>query len=301
MKILITGSTGLLGQALSHKLAVAHDVVGVSRHAPTVKLPGRHLLCDLSNERQAGELITKEGPFDAVVHTQALSDVDRCEQEPSLAFSQNAATAQNLLNALAGNPAWFFYISTDYVFDGKAQSPYDEQSPVNPISAYARSKVAGERISLQYARGIVLRPSTLFGPARNNFCNALVNALRSGKPIQVFSDQTTSPTYTEDCAETIALLLEAFKGDFGLPAQRIFHVNNTGACPRSAFARCVADLLGYPYTVFEPVKMAEMVRPAPRPAYSAMQSKVLPQVIGRSMRSWDEALKAYLRQQHWIN
>ena len=258
MKILITGSTGLLGQALSYKLAGAHDVVGVSRHAPTVKLPGRHVLCDLSNARETRGLIAKEGPFDAVIHTQALSDVDRCEQEPVLAFSQNAGTAQNLIDALADKSAWFFYVSTDYVFDGNAQSPYDEQSPVNPISVYARSKVEGERVSLHYSRGIVLRPSTLFGAARNNFCNALVNALRSERPIQVFSDQTTSPTYTKDCAETITLLFEAFKRDFRLSAQRIFHVNNTGACPRLAFAQCVADLLGYPYTVFKPAKMAEM-------------------------------------------
>ena len=297
MKILITGSTGLLGQALSLRLAQSCDVTGVARHAPAVALAGRHLVCDLTDREQAARVVKDVAP-DAVIHTQALSDVDRCEQEPALARRMNVEATANLVRALEGLPALLVYVSTDYVFDGRQQTPYVEASAPNPLSVYARSKLEGEQIALQRRGAVVVRPSTLFGPARINFCDAVVQAARERRTIEVFADQTTSPTYTEDCAEAIEALARLPMAE---RASRIYHVANAGACPRVTFAHRILELLGAPRDVARPVRMADQHRPAPRPAYSALGTTELPQAIGRRLRSWDDALQAYLHQRRWLN
>src|SRR3989338_5380411 len=103
------------------------------------------------------------GAPDVVIHTQALSDVDRCEREPQLAFQMNVQTTANLVEAVRGTKALLVYLSTDYVFDGRKGSAYVEADPTHPISVYGRSKLDGEQVALSRDRAVVARPSTLFG------------------------------------------------------------------------------------------------------------------------------------------
>ncbi|MBI4340979.1 MAG: dTDP-4-dehydrorhamnose reductase [Candidatus Omnitrophica bacterium] len=310
MKILITGSTGLLGQALSRRLAAWAEVTGLSRHAPApsldsardavagggerTALPGRHVVCDLLDAAATARAIDEAQP-EAVIHSQALSDVDRCELEPDVAQRMNVEATAHVIRALATSAATFVYVSTDYVFDGAKRSPYVEADQPNPLSVYARSKWEGEQAALAYPSGIVVRPSTLFGPVRMNFCDAVVQAAKQGRTIEVFSDQTTSPTYTEDCAEAIEALVR-WKAGGPTGGARIVHVANTGACSRLTLAYRILELLGASREVARPVRMADQRRPAPRPPYSALETTELPTVIGRRLRSWDDALQAYLRQ-----
>jgi len=198
------------------------------------------------------------------------------------------------VQALAGSAAALVSVSTDYVFDGAQRRPYIEADTPQPLSVYARTKLEGERVALRHPAAVVVRPSTLFGPARMNFCDAVVEACRTRRPIQVFEDQTTSPTYTADCAEAIAALIEAAAWRRA-GSLRIYHVANEGACARLAFARRIIELTGGEAALLQPVRMAETKRPAPRPAYSALATTELPQVIGRRLRPWDEALRAYLQ------
>lgn len=238
----------------------------------------------------------------AVIHTQALSDVDRCEQEPEEAERQNTRTTEFLCRALEGSSAWLVGVSTDYVFDGAKGRPYDERDVPAPLSVYGRSKLAAEQVILRYARGIVVRVSTLFGPDRTNFCNTLVERLRRWETVQAFTDQTTSPTYTDDVADGMAQLIERLMEEPAASAlPRLYHLTNQGGCRRIEFATAVATMIGAETSLIQGLEMRAQHRPAPRPAYSALTSCHLEHVIGRTLRPWHDALRAYLASQHWLN
>jgi len=309
VKILITGSTGLLGQALDRHLASGHEVTGLSRHAPSNAPEGRHVVCDLGDGRRTTEVVAAIRP-EVVIHTQALSDVDRCEREPDAARSQNIDATAHLIQALeqAGDPSGqgmrpslLVYVSTDYVFDGTNSTPYREDDEPRPISVYGRSKLEAERLALGYPRGVVVRPSTLFGPGRMNFCDHIVSRLKAGQPVEAFVDQVTSPTYTEDLSVGLGELCAAVRGLPDGARPRIVHLANAGECSRVAFAERVADLLGLPRDLIQRVPMAAQRRPARRPAYSALATTHGPSLIGRTLRPWDDALQAYLHQRGWLN
>ena len=236
---------------------------------------------------------------DAIIHAQALSDVDRCEFEPALAQALNVQTIQHVVAALRGLPTWLIYMSTDYVFDGVKAQPYDELDVPHPISVYGCSKLGGEATALRHPQAIVVRTSTLFGPGRMNFCDHLVSRLRQGQSVEAFRDQTTSPTYTEDLADGLRAVLEALPRK-AVPG-RMLHVSNRGGCTRLAFAQRVADALGASRESIRVMAMAEQHRPAPRPPSSALTSRYLTTLIGSPLRPWDEALTAYLRQYHCVN
>ncbi len=270
-------------------------MTGLSRRpAPAA---GRHHACDLRDAAKTAEAIRELQP-DVVIHAQAFSDVDRCEQQPDEAETMNVRTTANLLEALRGTAARLIYISTDYVFDGTKGRPYDETDPPNPLSVYGRTKLAGERLALGHPQAMVVRLSTLYGAGRKTFCDHVVDQLRSGQLVEAFMDQTTSPSFTDDVAGGLNDLLGAF-GRPTLPG-RILHLANAGSCSRVEWARCVADTLGLSQEGIKPVLMSSTARPAPRPPYSALSTRWGPEMIGRTLRPWQEALDAYLRQRHMI-
>jgi dTDP-4-dehydrorhamnose reductase len=270
------------------------------RHPFQASRGAHHLVCDLTDARATEEAIRHVRP-DVVIHTQALSDVDDCELNPEEAQRQNVQTTDHLCRALVDRQALLLALSTDYVFDGTKASPYDESDEPNPVNVYGRTKRAGEQSVLGYPRGCVVRTSTLFGPGRANFCDTIVRRVRSGEPIEAFVDQTTSPTYTEDLAEGMQGLLAVMANRSLKGVPRIYHLANAGACRRIEFATRVIELLGYPRALVKPIRMEDQGRPAKRPAYSALKSHALEPDIGRTLRAWDEALHAYLRQHRWTN
>lgn len=236
-----------------------------------------------------------------VIHAQALSDVDRCELEPETAQAHNVTALRHLLQALAHSQALLVAVSTDYVFDGTKGSPYDERDEPHPISVYGRSKRAAEQLALQRERAVIVRTSTLFGAGRVNFCDQIVERLRQEQPVEAFLDQVTSPTWTEDVAEGVDEISQALQARWESHPPRIYHLANQGGCSRVALAERIADLLGLRRDLIRQVPMAAQRRPAPRPAYSALTTVNVPQLIGRNLRPWDDALQAYLHQRHWLN
>ena len=297
MKILITGSTGLLGQALRRQLRAAHDVTGLSRCAGGAS--GAHIACDLVDARRTAEVVRSLKP-EIVIHAQAMVDVDRCEREPGQAHEQNVRTTEHLVRALEGTDALLVHVSTDYVFDGTKGSPYRESDEPHPINVYGRSKLESERVALQHPRGVVARTSTLFGPDRMNFCDYVVLQVRAGQPVDAFADQVTSPTYTADLAEGIGDLSEALWKHWKATHPRVYHIANSGGCSRVAFSERIAERLGGSRGLIRKISRADRQR-APRPAYSSLDVTQLPLIIGRTLRPWDEALDAYLRQRRWLN
>ena len=299
MRILITGSTGLLGRALVTRLASGGEIVGLSRHDAPVPGEAAHVVCDLTDAQATQQAIRAIVP-DVVVHTQAFSDVDRCEQDPDEAERLNVRTVDHLCRALEERQPLLLALSTDYVFDGLKGRPYDEGDEPRPLSCYGRTKLAGEQRVLRYAKGYVIRPSTLFGAGRMNFCDAVVQRLQRHESVEAFADQTTSPTYTADVADGIEALIKAL-GTSLRNRPRLYHMTNAGGATRVEFAKRVAAWLKQDDSLIRAVPMRDQHLPAPRPAYSALASRHLAHIIGRTLRPWDDALHAHLRQAHWIN
>jgi dTDP-4-dehydrorhamnose reductase len=214
-------------------------------------------------------------PDDVVINCAAWTDVDGAEEQEAEALRVNGDGARNVAEA-AGVVV---YVSTDYVFDGTKREPYVPSDPVNPMSAYGRTKLAGEQATAEAnPRHHIVRTSWLFGPGGGNFVETILRLAGERDVLRVVDDQIGRPTYTRHLAE--ALIELSRRDDYG-----IHHRAGGGQCSWFEFAREIVERAGLDCRV-EPCTTAEMPRPAPRPAYSVLAGGDLP--------SWQEGLDAYL-------
>jgi dTDP-4-dehydrorhamnose reductase len=215
------------------------------------------------------------GPGDLVFNCAAWTDVDRAEAHEEAAMRVNAEGARNVAEAAGA----VVYVSTDYVFDGRKGEPYVESDPVRPLSVYGLSKLEGERVTAEVnPRHFIVRSSWLFGTRGRNFVEAM---LRLGPEVRVVDDQVGCPTFTGHLAEALVRL--AATEDYG-----IHHMAASGSCSWFEFAREIFARAGAGTRAI-PCATADMPRPAPRPAYSVLESE-----RGHSLPDWREGLDAYL-------
>ncbi len=207
---------------------------------------------------------------DVILHTAAYTNVDGAEADPGAAAAVNAGGTRNVISAVRGTHTLVVYFSTDYVFDGLKGSPYVESDTPNPLSVYGATKLAGEAEVLAWVRGMVVRTSWLFGDTGTNFVKTILTAARTsvktGEPLRVVDDQVGSPTYTGHLA---AAVIEALRLGVG---PGIYHMAGSGYCSWLELAREVVQLAGIVVGV-RPITTAELGRPAPRPAFSALASE----------------------------
>lgn len=278
MKVLVTGSKGMLGTDLVRVLEPAHTVIGVDVEE-----------LDIVNRQAVQDQVKALSP-DVLINAAAYTDVDGSEGNEDVAFRVNADGAANLALACRGNPTRLIHVSTDYVFDGKKQGPYLEEDPANPLGAYGRSKWEGE----QRIRGIlpdacVVRTAWLYGRGGRNFVKAILEQAGRKKRLQVVDDQRGAPTYTVDLAR--ALLRAAERR-----LQGTYHVTNRGACTWLQLARQILALADRQDVEVEPISTEALGRPAPRPANSVLECEKFEKATGMHLRPWPEALKEYLRE-----
>lgn len=276
MRILITGADGQLGHELQRTLQ-GHDLV------PAI-WPAFDLL-----KPEAGRCIIEARP-DVVIHAAAYTDVEGAESEPDLAMAVNAEGTERVARACAEAGARLVYISTDYVFDGRKRQPYLEQDETNPLGAYGRSKLEGERRALAGCPNtVVVRTAWLYGPHGKNFVKTIVR-LASEKPeLRVVADQRGCPTLAGDLAEALAKLL-------AVDLRGVAHATNSGDCTWHEFASAIVALMGAAVPV-RPISTAEAHRAAPRPAYTVLANIVLAKA-GIVLPPWKESLARYLRETH---
>jgi len=282
MKVAVTGSTGQLGT----------DVVQVFRES------GRVEVVPLSHEQvEIGSLDSVRSALaackaDAVINSAAFHQVDKCEEDPDQAFRINALGAWNVARVCAELGAYCVYISTDYVFDGAKQAPYDEYDPPMPLSIYGVSKLSGEYLTRSASpKSLVARIASVFGKSGargkgGNFIEAILKKARTGEALKVVNDTPMTPTYTMDAAR--ALLEIVHKRPSGT-----LHVTNQPACTWFEFAKKALDLCGLTVEC-APVTSDAFPSKVRRPGYSALSGKRLAEAIGKPMRPWAEALRAYL-------
>lgn len=274
MKVLITGAGGMLGRDVARAAESAgHEVVALDRAALDVTDAG-------AVERAVGEARP-----DTVVNCAAWTDVDGAEAEEEAALALNGDAAGHVAAAAAAAGASVVLPSTDYVFDGSGgERPYLESDPTGPLSAYGRTKLAGERAALDAnERCFVVRTAWLFGRGGGNFVETMLRLAGERGAVSVVDDQIGSPTYTPHLAEG---LLALAAGD----AHGVHHMTARGHCSWYQFARAVFATAGVRCTV-APVSSAEMARPAPRPAWSVLRSE---RPEGIDLPHWRDGLAAYV-------
>ncbi|RWZ46353.1 dTDP-4-dehydrorhamnose reductase [Labedella phragmitis] len=271
MRYLITGASGMLGRDLQDALA-GREVTALGRADLDVT--------DLDAVRAA------VAGHDAVINAAAYTKVDDAETDEEAAFAVNATGPRNLAIAARETGAKLVTISTDYVFDGFATSPYAEDTTRDPINAYGRTKAAGEEAAIaEHPDGTyVVRTAWLYGAHGPNFAATMVRLSASHDTLSVVTDQLGQPTWTKDLAERIVALLDA-----DAPAG-VYHGTNAGITSWHGFTRAIFEELDLdPERVLE-TDSSTFARPAPRPAYSVLGHDGWARAGLPPLRDWREAL-----------
>jgi dTDP-4-dehydrorhamnose reductase len=261
MRVLVTGSNGLLGSKLLLAMSERPDLdpLALSRNAsPLAPLP-------------ALWRVFSETRPDAVIHTAAMTDVDGCEREPERAWVLNVQGTRNVASACERIDARLVHLSSEYVFDGQA-GPYVETDRPNALSVYGRTKLASEQaVAESCQRWVVARTTVLFGhvpAARRHFVLWLLGQLASGESVRIVEDQVGSPTLADNLAEMLLALTT--RG-----AQGIYHTVGASRLSRFDFARQVAEEFGLDPAGVRPISTAELRQPAPRPLRAGLSTDKL--------------------------
>ena len=273
MRALVTGAGGMLGrEAVAVLRARGHEVAGLAREE-----------LDVTDARAVEEAVAAVRPG-AVVNCAAFTDVDGAEEAEAEATRVNDGGAALLAATAAGHGAKVVYVSSDYVFDGSKRRPYVESDLPSAISAYGRTKQAGETsVAVSNPEHFIVRSSWLFGAGGGNFVETMLRLGSEQPEVVVVSDQVGCPTYTAHLAEGIAILLEG--EEFG-----IHHLCGSGSCSWYEFAQEIFDLAGIDCDVL--AGTTEMLgRTARRPAYSVLGSERPEPIV---LPHWKQGLAEYL-------
>ena len=270
-KYLVTGARGMLGTDLLEAL-FGRDVTVLGR-------------ADLDVTDRDAVFAAVQG-HDVVINAAAYTAVDAAETDEEAALAVNGTAAGLLAEATASVGAKLVQVSTDYVFDGDAASPYAEDATIAPVSAYGRTKAEGEKLALAAnpEGTFIVRTAWLYGAHGGNFAKTMVKLAGSHDTVKVVDDQLGQPTWTADLAAQIVALL-----DSDAPAG-VYHGTNSGSTSWFEFARAVFDEAGLDPARVLPTDSSTFVRPAPRPSYSVLGHDAWARAGLTPMRPWREAL-----------
>ena len=275
-KVLVTGANGQVGQALRH-IAPLHpgfDFVFLSRE----DMPIHHF----QGIRNVFDAVKP----DALVNCAAYTAVDRAESERDLAMLVNAEAPGALASVCLEHGTRFIHLSTDYVFDGKANTPYREDDPCEPASVYGISKREGEiRVLEADPDAVVVRTSWVYHEHGKNFVKTMMRLMGERERIGVVNDQHGSPTYAGDLADCILTILES-----DVKASGIFHYSNEGDITWYDFAVAIRDILGS-HCIVDAITTEQYPTPAPRPAYSVLDKDKIRRTFGIRLVPWRESLE----------
>ena len=272
MKLLVVGADGQLGTDMARLLAPLAAVTALTFHD-----------LDVTDRAALGQAIEASRP-DVVVNCAAYTAVDRAETEQDAAYRVNVLGARNVAQAARRIGARVVYFSTDYVFDGAASEPYDEEAPTGPLSVYGRTKLQGEQATREANPDhLILRLAWLYGSTGHNFVRTILRLAREKDQLRIVDDQIGSPTFTEDVVHQLWALLQ--DGASGL-----YHCVNTGAASWCDFASQIVRLSSSNVLVV-PITAAEYLTAARRPAFSALSDRHLELEHLNIMRPWQDALQ----------
>lgn len=278
MKILVTGYNGQLGYDVVKELnSRSVECRGVDRED-----------FDITDRDETVGYICDYAP-DAVIHCAAYTAVDRAEDDEENCRKVNADGTENIAVACEKLRAKMLYVSTDYVYGGDGEAPFETDSPTNPKNVYGVTKLEGEKAVMKYIdKFFIVRTSWVFGINGNNFVKTMLRLGDEKENLNVVCDQVGSPTYTPDLARLIYDLIVTEK--YG-----IYHGTNENFCSWAEFAAEIMNL-GGKKTVINPVPSSEYPTKAERPHNSRLSKKCLDEAGIKRLPTWQDALKRFLKE-----
>ena len=279
-KILVTGASGQLGQSLRVRCQAYPEMV--FRFCTRMEF-------DLGQPNQMKEVFEDFVP-EVVINAAAYTAVDTAEKEPDQAFAINAQGVASLAQLCGDYQSTLCHVSTDYVFDGSAQTPYTEGHATAPLGVYGQSKQQGEQAVSNMVRAhYIVRTSWLYGPYGHNFLKTMLRLADRGTPLTITTEQIGSPTSTLDLAEVILSLIKT-QAPFGT-----YHYCNAGETTWHGFAQEIFRQTNQ----LDEVQLAEIAEYptfAKRPKYSVLDTDKITQTLKQPIRSWQEALTEVIQQ-----
>lgn len=276
--ILVTGITGQLGYDVAKELERrGENFIGTTRKE-----------LDLSKPEEVKNFIIEKKPS-TVIHCAAYTAVDKAESEAELALTVNGLATRKIAEACREVGAKMLYVSTDYVFGGDGETPYEISDEKAPQNIYGKSKLLGEDSVIALLREyFIVRISWVFGSNGKNFVKTMLNFDKRRKKISVVNDQIGSPTYTADLAPLLVDMIQSDK--YG-----IYHATNEGFCSWAEFAEEIFKQAGREITV-EKIPTSDYPTPAKRPFNSRLSKKTLDEAGFKRLPSWQDAVTRFLKE-----
>ena len=282
MKILVLGSKGQLGQCLNDQLAITeHDVVYTSR--------GK---IDIAEFEVTKAQILEISP-DIVINATAYTAVDKAEEEHKVADRINHLAVANIASICNQLDCWLIHVSTDYVFDGNSEVPYEEDNPTNPQGVYGDSKLKGEMaIEASGCKYLIIRTAWVYSEYGNNFLKTMLRLGADRDELSIVGDQFGCPTYAQDIAKTIVSILSSL--DLKGSSSGIYHYCGDEHCSWYDFARAIfleAEVQGLKTPSYvKSITTADYPTPAIRPAYSVLDCTKIKSVFDVTRSNWRDGI-----------
>lgn len=278
MKVVVVGSTGLLGFATVREWRDhGFDVAALTRTD-----------LDVSQHAHVAAVIGRLSPA-VLINCTAYNRVDDAEDDPSAAFAGNAWAVRSLARAAQACGAAFVHYSTDFVFDGTTARPYTEEDAPNPLGVYGTSKLLGEWLAADAPRHYVLRVESLFGgSAARSSVDRMIEALRTGQQVIAFADRAVSPSYVADVAYATRRLVT------GACPAGLYHCVNSGQTTWVGIAEALRELLALTDADIVISRASDVKMRAARPMFAALANDKLT-TLGIPMPSWQDALARHIR------
>ena len=283
MRVLVTGAGGQLGRSLRVACCGSCDYL----FTDVVESPDTQRL-DITDINAVRDFV-QQNDVTVVVNCAAYTDVNKAESDVEKCSLINAEAPGILASVMKEKGGLLIHISTDYVFDGKSDTPYVEDAECAPESVYGATKLQGEKVILSSGcRYVILRTSWLYSEYGRNFVKTIL-ALASSKPqLKVVSDQIGTPTYALDLANLICRILES---DY---KEGVYHYSNEGSCSWYEFAKAIVEGVGNEMCIVNPCTTEEYPTPAKRPMYSVLDKSKVKETFGIEVPHWSESLKKCL-------
>ncbi|MBP1675233.1 MAG: dTDP-4-dehydrorhamnose reductase, partial [Bacteroidetes bacterium] len=267
--ILVTGAKGQLGNEIkvSSKNYFGYEFIFADIDT-----------LDITDGRKVRKFISSNF-CDWIINCSAYNFVDKAETDYDKAIQINGFAIKNLVDAIKGTDSRLIHFSTDYVFDGNANVPYNEKSPANPISAYGKSKLEGEKYALQHSASMIIRTSWLYSQFGNNFVKSILNKGKVNEPLNVVFDQTGTPTYAADLADAVLLIIsKVVRNQIAFNAG-LYHYSNEGVCSWYDFATEIIQESGLKCRI-NPILSKDFPSAAKRPVYSVLDKSKIKENYG---------------------
>ena len=293
-KLLVIGASGLLGSKIMSLAGRECNVVGTCNPEADGKEFWRLEPLDMGSKDQVDKLFEKVKPG-TVILTAAMTNVDACEKNPTLANRINSSGPSIVARACKAADARLVHVSTDYVFDGGKDRKYREDDVPRPISVYGRSKLAGERAVLDILpESVIARPAVIYGwnsiKAKDNFVTWVLKKLRSGERVTLFRDQSISPTLADDLARTLVDLSQT-------DASGVWHVSGPDCLDRPTSGRMIATAFDLDESLVVPVPSESVRLPARRPKNSCLDVSRVEKLLNRKTMSFKSGLEVMRKQE----